>query len=99
MDSQEKHGTIIHPDGKEDLFMFKGEVPRLKEIQKAIGGYIDVFYLSNGKIILNIPHGKPGASTSSLIRSTNASYESLVIKSLNFLSFMKKKILKSEDFI
>ena len=40
MDNQEKHGTIIHPNGKEGLFIFKGEVPRLKEIQKAIGGYI-----------------------------------------------------------
>jgi FkbM family methyltransferase len=61
--------------------------------------YNKAAYLSNGKIILNIPYGNPGASTSSLIKSANASYESLVIKSLNFLSFMKKKKLKSEDFI
>ena len=61
--------------------------------------YNKAAYLSNGKIILNIPYGNPGASTSSLIRSANASYESLVIKSLNFLSFVKKKKLKSEDFI
>ena len=60
--------------------------------------YNNAAYLSNGKIILNITYGKSGDSTSSLIRITNASYESLVIKSLNFLSFMKKKI-KSEDFI
>jgi len=61
--------------------------------------YNKAAYLSDSKIILNIPHGNAGSSTSSLIRSAKASYESQVIKSLNFLSFMKKKNLKSEDFI
>jgi FkbM family methyltransferase len=53
--------------------------------------YNKAAYLADSKIILNIPYGKPGSSASSLIRSANASYESLVVKSINFLSFMKKK--------
>ena len=71
---------------KNNIFLNKEKLNKIK-----IELYNKAAYLSNSKIILNIPHGKPGASTSSLIRSTNASYESLVIKSLNFLSFMKKK--------
>ena len=79
---------------KNNIFLNKEKLNKVK-----IELYNKAAYLSNSKIILNIPHGKPGASTSSLITSANASYESLVIKSLNFLSFMKKKKLKSEDFI
>ena len=71
---------------KNNIFLNKEKLNKVK-----IELYNKAAYLSNGKIILNILHEKPGASTSSLIRSTNASYESLVIKSLNFLSFMKKK--------
>ena len=79
---------------KNNIFLNKKKLNKIKiELNNKAA------YLSNSKIILNIPYGKPGASTSSLIRSAKASYESLVIKSLNFLSFMKKKILKSEDFI
>jgi FkbM family methyltransferase len=79
---------------KNNIFLNKKKLNKIK-----IELYNKAAYLSNGKIILNIPYGNLGASTSSLIKSANASYESLVIKSLNFLSFMKKKKLKSEDFI
>ena len=79
---------------KNNIFLNKEKLNKIK-----IELYNKAAYLLNGKIILNIPYGNPGASTSSLIRSANASYESLVIKSLNFLSFVKKKKLKSEDFI
>jgi FkbM family methyltransferase len=79
---------------KNNIFLNKKKLNNVK-----IEIYNMAAYISNGKIILNIPHGNLGASTSSLIRSAKESYESLVIKSLNFLSFMKKKKLKSEDFI
>ena len=74
---------------KNNIFLNKEKLNKIK-----IELYNKAAYLLNGKIILNIPYGNPGASTSSLIRSANASYESLVIKSLNFLSFVKKKKIK-----
>jgi FkbM family methyltransferase len=61
--------------------------------------YNKAAHLFNGKTILNIPHGNYGSSTSSLIKNVNTNYESVVINSLNLLSFMNKKKLKSEDFI
>jgi len=79
---------------KNNIFLNKKKLNNVK-----IELYNKAAYILNGKIILNIPHGNLGASTSSLIRSAKESYESIVIKSLNFLSFMKKKKLKSEDFI
>ena len=69
---------------KNNIFLNKKKLNNVK-----IEIYNMAAYISNGKIILNIPHGNLGASTSSLIRSAKESYESLVIKSLNFLSFLK----------
>tara|TARA_B110000503_G_scaffold119941_1_gene182173 strand:- start:3232 stop:4008 length:777 start_codon:yes stop_codon:yes gene_type:complete len=79
---------------KNNIFLNKKKLNKVK-----IELYNKAAYLSNGKIILNIPDGNPGASTSSLIKNTNINYESVTIKSLNLLNFMKKKRLKSEDFI
>ena len=64
---------------KNNIFLNKEKLNKIK-----IELYNKAAYLSNGKIILNIPYGNPGTSTSSLIRSASASYESLVIKSLIF---------------
>jgi hypothetical protein len=61
------------------IFLNKKKLNKIK-----IELYNKAAYLSNSKIILNIPYGNPGTSTSSLIRSASASYESLVIKSLIF---------------
>jgi len=70
---------------------------RLKKVKIEL--YNKAAYLSNRKIILNIPYGNQGASTSSLIRYANINYSRVVIKSLNLLDFLKEKKLKSEDFI
>jgi FkbM family methyltransferase len=71
---------------KNNIFLNKKKLDKVK-----IELYNKAAYISNSERILNIPHGNAGGSASSLIRSANASYESVVIKSLNFLSFMKKK--------
>ena len=77
-----------------NIFLNKNKLNKVK-----IELYNKAAHLFNGKTILNIPHGNYGASTSSLIKNANTNYESVVIKSLNLLSFMNKKKLKSEDFI
>jgi len=79
---------------KNNIYLNKKKLDKIK-----IEIYNKAAHLSNGKITLNIPNGNSGASTSSLIKKANVSYESVVIKSLNFLNFLKKKKLKSDDFI
>ena len=94
------HSNQIIPDNKayeelkNNIFLNKKKLNKVK-----IKLFNKAAYLSNGKIILNIPNGNPGASTSSLIKNKNINYESVTIRSLNLLNFMKKKKLKSEDFI
>ena len=78
---------------KNNIFLNKKKLNKVN-----IKLYNKAAYLTNGKIILNIPDGKAGASTSSLIRSDKISYENFAVKSINFLSFLKKK-LKPDDFI
>ena len=79
---------------KNNIFLNKNKLNKVK-----IELYNKAAHLFNGKTILNIPHGNYGASTSSLIKNVNTNYESVVINSLNLLSFMNKKKLKSEDLV
>jgi len=52
------HGTIIDPKGKKCLVTFRGDFPGLEELQKAIGGYIDICYLPDGNVLIFDEDGK-----------------------------------------
>lgn len=59
--------TILKTDGTKERLPIMGKRPTLKELQKAVGGYIEYIYLRDGSEIVVNEEGKYLTPTNNII--------------------------------